>query len=136
MPYGSGSKAEVEQRQKAARKHGVYAVMGRGVDALEPHQRGIYAELQEQLSTRQGTVEALKDAAINTIVLAQIAQSYCIDQFQQGKSLDKIALLGKLPAFWNSAGRAIRAYLDTIPDEKDILDLSESIQRAMEVKRE
>jgi hypothetical protein len=112
MTY-TNSEATLEQRQKAARVHGVYAVRERGADALEPHQRGIYAELDEQLSTRKGTIEALKDAAINTIVLAQIAQSYCIDQFQQGKSLDNIALLGKLPAFWNSAGRAIRAYLDT-----------------------
>jgi hypothetical protein len=136
MPYGSGSKEELEQRQKAARKHGVYAVMGRGVDALEPHQRGIYAELADQLSTRQGAVEALRDAAIHTVLLAQIAQSYCIEQFQQGKSLDKIALLGKLPAFWNSANRAIRAYYDVLPDEKDILDLSESIQRAMERSNE
>jgi len=133
MPYGSGSEAEIKQRVeagKARRVHGTYAVRDRGEEAMTPTQRGKFAELQEQLDTRHGAVGALKDAAVNTIMLANIAQSYCVEQHREGKSLDKIALLRSLPAFWNCAGRAIKAYIEAMPkDDDDVIDLEELRQR-------
>jgi hypothetical protein len=132
MPYsGNGTEAEIEQRRKAARKHGVDAIRRRGQAAMTPGQRGHYTELQEQLSTREGAVDALRDAAVNTIMLAQVAQSYCVEQHQGGKPLDQIPLLRSLPAFWNSAGRALKVYLETLPDDKEVLDLAEHIKQAM-----
>ena len=128
---GKMSQIELQQRRKASRTHGIYALRDRGEEAMTPSQRGAYAELQAQLSTRAGTIEALRDAAANTIMLAQVAQSYCVKQHQAGVPLGDIPLLRALPAFWNSAGRAIKSYLDTLPDEQEVLDLGEMIAQAV-----
>jgi hypothetical protein len=111
--------------------HGVYRLRDHGPAALEPEQRGRYAELQDQLSTKPGAVDALREQAIQTMLLAQIAQSYCVTQYKQGASLDNIALLRVLPAFWNSANRCLKAYLDVLPSEENVLDLGEAITKAV-----
>jgi hypothetical protein len=132
MPYsGKGTDAEIEQRQTAAKTHGVFAFRDRGPSALEPEQRGKYVELQEQLSSRPGAIDALREQAIQTMLLAEIAQSYCVTEYKSGKSLDDIALLRALPAFWNSANRALKTYLDILPIDKDVLDLGEAITKAV-----
>jgi len=107
---------------KNAETHGVYAIRDHGETAMTPDQRSTTAMPKDQLSTREGAIEALKDAAINTIMLAQVAQNYCVEEHRQGKSLDKIALLRSLPAFWNSAGRALKTYLEYIPAGTDPYD--------------
>ena len=132
MPYsGKGTDAEIEQRQEAAKTHGVFAFRDRGPSALEPTQRGKYAELQEQLSTRPGTIEALREQAAQTMLLAQIAQSYVVTEYKAGRSLDSIALLRALPAFWNSANRCLKTYLDVLPNDENILELGETITKAV-----
>jgi hypothetical protein len=72
-----------------------------------------------------------REQAIQTMLLAQIAQSYCVTQYKQGASLDNIALLRVLPAFWNSANRCLKAYLDVLPSEENVLDLGEAITKAV-----
>lgn len=99
------------------RVHGVYSFRDHGPSALEPEKRSKYAELQEQLSTKPGVIEALREQATQTMMLALIAQSYVIEQKQAGQVLDEIDLLRALPAFWNSANRALKTYLDVIPDD-------------------
>jgi len=128
------SEAELEQRSDAGQRsriHGTYAIRDRGQEAMTPVQRSKYAELQEQLLTRQGTEDAMRDAAVNTLMLAGVAQSFCIEQHQKGIPLDRIELLSKLPMFWNSANRALKTYLDTLPKERDILDLATVVTQAM-----
>jgi uncharacterized protein YjcR len=110
-------------------KHGAYAFRDHGPDSLSTEKRGKYAELQEQLSTRPGAFEALKEQATQTMLLALIAQSYVVEQKQAGKSLDDIALLRALPAFWNCANRALKTYLDVLPKDDKRLDLGEAITK-------
>jgi len=132
MPYsGKGTKAEIKQRKEAALKHGVFAFRDHGPSALTKEQRGTYAALQDQLSTRQGAIEVLKEQATQAMLLAEIAQSYCVQQHEAGKSLDEIALLRSLPAFWNSANRALKTYLDVLPKEENRLTLGETITKAV-----
>ena len=57
----------VAQRQEAAKSHGVYAFERRGEAALSTDQRGKYAELQDQLSTRQGAIDALREQATQSM---------------------------------------------------------------------
>ena len=118
---------------KNAVKHGVFAFERRGEAALSTEQRGKYAELQDQLATRRGAMEALREQATQTMLLALIAQSYVVEQKQAGKSLDDIALLRSLPAFWNSANRALKTYLDIMPKEENRLNLGETITKAVEL---
>jgi hypothetical protein len=127
------SDSERKQREEAPLKHGVYRLRDHGPSALDPEQRGKYAELQDQLSTRQGAIEALKEQATQAMLLAEIAQSYCVTQYKAGKCLDDIALLRALPAFWNSANRALKTYLDVLPKDDNRLDLGEAITKAVEL---
>ncbi len=121
----------VAQRQEAAKSHGVYAFERRGEAALSTDQRGKYAELQDQLSTRQGAIDALREQATQSMLLALIAQSYVVTQHEAGKSLDEIVLLRSLPAFWNSANRALKTYLDVLPKDNKRQSLSEVITQAV-----
>ena len=50
---------------------------------------------------------------------------------KNGKPLDDIPLLRALPAFWNSANRALKTYLDVLPDDSEVLDLAEHISQAI-----
>jgi hypothetical protein len=108
------SEAEITQRQEASLKHGAIAFKERGEAALKPEQRGAYAILHDQLSSGEGTVEALKEQAAQTMMLAQIAQAYVIQEYKKGKTLDSIPLLNRLPLFWNSANRCMRNYYDVL----------------------
>jgi hypothetical protein len=127
----AGEKMVPKKGDRNALTHGVYAIRDHGPTAMTPAQRGQYAELIEQLATREGTIDALRDAAVNTVILAQVAQNYCVSMHQAGEPLDQIPLLKSLPAFWNSAGRALKVYLDTIPDDHQVLDLASHIIRGM-----
>ena len=103
-----------------ALKHGVYA------QEITPERRSLRTELSEQLDTRAGVLAALKEQAISTDVLAQVAQAYVVEKQAEGTALDDIPLLGKLPAFWNSANRALQAYLAAMPKDNDgAIDLVE-----------
>lgn len=125
------SEKVIEQREQAARKHGVYAVRDNGPDAMTEPERSRFAELQVQFEDRRGVVAAMRDQAVNSLLLSEIAQAYVISEHKAGVPLDKILLLGKLPAFWNSAGRALKNYLDTLPDDSEVLDLAEHVKRLM-----
>lgn len=108
-----------EGNQNAA-THGVYS------KDVTPERRSARMELSEQLETRDGVREALKDMALDTLTMARAAQSYCIKRYGDGAHLDDIPLLRALPAFWNAAGRALKAYLDALPPEPDdVIDINE-----------
>jgi hypothetical protein len=98
---------------------------------MEPHQLDQAAVLRDQLNTREGTVQALKDTAINTLMIAQVAQAYCVQKHQEGQALDTIPLLGRLPMFWNSAGRALQAYLATLDKGKTGIITAEDVIEAI-----
>ena len=121
----------IAQRANANLKHGVYRLRDSGPGSLDAEKRGKYVELQDQLSSRQGVIETLREQACQTMLLAEIAQSYIVEQKQAGKSLDDIALLRSLPAFWNSANRALKTYFDVLPDDEKRLDLGEAITKAV-----
>ena len=121
-----------EQRRLAARKHGAYGILERGPDAMDTEQRSLYAELREQLGEHAGVLDALKEQAAQSIVIARVAADYVSKQAQSGVPLDEIKLLRVLPAFWNSAARMMGALLAILPAEKDdagVLDLLEKYKR-------
>ena len=126
----------IAQRQDAPLKHGVYRVRDNGPSALTTEQQGEYASLSIQLSTRQGAIDALKEQATQAMLLAQIAQSYVVTQHEAGKSLDDIALLRALPAFWNSANRALKTYLDVLPKENRRMDITDILKGGADDSKE
>jgi hypothetical protein len=121
-----GTESGGQPGNKNAQKHGVFALRDNGERAMTAEQRKTAGQLKRQLESREGVVDALRDAATQTVILASVAQQYCVDQHQAGRPLDDIALLRSLPAFWNSAGRALKTYLDSLPkDSPDAIDLDE-----------
>ena len=128
---GKLTEKNLKQKQGAARKHGAYAIRDRGPAAMTPKQRSMRAELIEQLETKGGVITALRDQAVDLLVLCGVAQSFVIEKHQAGKPLDEIKLLTALPRFFNSTSRALKVYLDAMPDDSEVLDLAEHVTQAM-----
>lgn len=111
--------------------HGVWSIQMRGEQALNPSQQSRFAELENELSDRAGVVNTLKYAAVMTTLIAEVCSSYVQSEAEKGKGLDEIKILARLPGFWNSANRALRAYLAVFPDAEDVLDLADHIKAAI-----
>lgn len=119
----SMSQDELQQRQEANRRHGVYAVQSRGESALRPKQAGRRGELQEILRDKEGIRDVMRERAASAVLIVEIAEGYVAKEAQSGKALDQIPLMKQLAAFQNSAQRALSALYAALPDEERVLDL-------------
>jgi hypothetical protein len=122
------SDAEHEQREQAARKHGAFAFRDRGEDALQPTQRSRLVEINEQLQERPGLVALAQDRALKAIMICEILESYVTEEAQSGKPVHEIPALKVLPAFWNSAQRALAAVIALTPDRKNVVDAAHVLE--------
>jgi len=116
------SDKNLRQRQMAARSHGVFALRDRGEAALDEAGRGRFAELVEQVGTRSGVEELLKEHAAREILMFEIAMSYIASKKDEGVDLGNIAIYTRLPAFMNSVSRTLKDLITLLPDDKDVLD--------------
>jgi hypothetical protein len=136
MP-ASGSKdvmsdAEMEQRQQAARSHGAYAFRDRGEQALEQPQRSRLEELKEQVQERDGVLQLLQERAANAVMVVEVITSHVAREVKLGVQLSDIPVLRALPAFMNTAQRALKDLIDLMPEDKDVMDIGERIARVVE----
>ena len=113
---GELSEAELEVRRKAARTHGAYS------KTMTPERATQLAELEDALSTRPGLVAIQNEQTAKAVAVLNVAMSYAIQQHKDGKPLERIPIFKVLPAFMNSAQRALRQLHDMLPDDRDILD--------------
>lgn len=116
------SEDEREQRAQAARKHGVYS------KKITPEKAAKIAELEDQLSTRPGVVNAMIDQAAKAIQVANVAAGYVAAKHNEGIPLDRIPLAKSLPAFFNTANRALGQLFSMLPDEQQMLDENTILQ--------
>jgi len=116
------NEAELQQRQNAARSHGVFALRDRGEAALDEAGRSRYAELKGQVNTRSGALELLKEHAAREILMFEIAMSYIASKKDEGVDLGDIAIYTRLPAFMNTASRTIKDLIGLLPDDRDVID--------------
>ena len=112
------SQKELHQRSQASRKHGVYS------KTMTPERASQLALLEDDLSTRPGVVAIQNEQTAKAVQVLNVAMSYAIQQHQSGKPLDKIPIFKMLPAFMNSAQRALKQLHEMLPDDRDILDAS------------
>ena len=110
------SQKELHQRQEAPRKHGVYS------KTMTPEKARTIATLQDQMSTRPGVLAVQNEQTAKAVQVADAAMAYVIKNYQSGTPLDRIPLVKALPAFMNTAQRALRQLHDMLPDDRDILD--------------
>lgn len=122
MPYGKGSEAEIEQRQRAARKHGMYGYQQRGELALDIPGRSRLVELREQVQDRSGVMDLISENAVKAVMLVELLTSYIYDQKMSGVRLDEIPALRILPGFMNSAQRSLKDLISLIPSEECVID--------------
>lgn len=106
---------DLEQRQQAARTHGAYAIQARGEEALTDEQRPLLVELREKVQDRDGVLELMKEHAAKAVLIANLMTSYAVEKHQAGVPLEDIAVLGKLPAFYNTAQRALKDLISELP---------------------
>jgi hypothetical protein len=123
----------IRERQEASRIHGAYAFQARGEQALEPPKRGRLAELAELASDRAGLVSLLQDRVVRSCMMCEIIESYIVEETQSGKKLADIPILSKLPAYQNSAQRAIASLVSILPknneDALDAKNILEAVKR-------
>ena len=132
MPYsGEGTEAEIEQRQIASKTHGAYAFERRGEVALNKPGRSRLQELKDQVQNREGVLALMQERAANAVMMVELITSYVAKEHKEGKQLSRIGALGRLPAFMNTAQRALKDLLAVLPDDERVLDIGESITRAM-----
>ena len=124
--------SEIDQRQQAAKSHGAYAFERRGEIALNQTGRSRLQELKDQVQDRQGVLALMQERAANSVMMVELITSYIAKEHKSGKPLSHIKPLGSLPAFMNTAQRALKDLLSVMPDDKQVLDIGESITKAME----
>ena len=123
MPGASKrTEAEIEQRQQAARKHGAYAFRERGESALNPPQRSRLQELKDQVREREGVLDLLQERAASAVMMVELITSYVAEEHEAGKPLSRIKTLRCLPAFMNTAQRALKDLIGLMPEGDDTLD--------------
>jgi len=133
MPYsGEGTEAELEQRQQAAKTHGAYAFERRGEVALNQTGRSRLQELKDQVKDREGVLVLMQERAANAVMMVELITSYIAKEHKEGKPLSRIKTLGSLPAFMNTAQRALKDLLTVLPDDDRMIDIGEKIAKMVE----
>lgn len=122
------SEAEIKQRQQATRKHGAYAFQARGEAALDQPQRSRLQELKEQVKDRDGVLELMQERAANSVMVTELVMSHVAREVKQGKALAQIKILRALPAFMNTAQRALKDLIREMPEGEGISDVDTVLQ--------
>ena len=115
-----------KQRQAAPLKHGAFS------KKMTPEKAAQLAELEDQLSTRPGLVEVQRDQTAKSIQIANAIMGYVVQKHKNGTPLEMINTLNRLPAYMNTAQRALKQLYDMLPDSADVLDaeaILEDLQR-------
>ena len=116
------SQEELHQRAQASRKHGAYSTK------MTPERAHQLAELEDALATRPGVVAIQNEQTAKAVAVLNVAMSYAIQQHKDGKPLERIPIFKMLPAFMNSAQRALKQLHEMLPDDRDILDASNVLE--------
>jgi hypothetical protein len=132
MPYGKGSEAEIEQRQRAAKKHGAYALKERGENSLEPSGRTRLIELREIVQEREGIMSVLKEKAADGVLLFELVQSYVASEVKKGIPITEIPAVKYLPAYFNSMERALKDLICLMPEETSANAELQRIQKVID----
>lgn len=112
MPQGEN--LTLEHQKAAARKHGVYALVGKPLSEWPEDDRALAVKIAEDLDDP----ELLE---VYTKLLAGMALTWCekADTYARTEAaaapdtpLDEIAIVKSLPAFINTAGRRLKAVHD------------------------
>lgn len=111
------TEAELKQRKEAARKHGAYSVMAHGEKALDEQGRTYLAEIRENVQTRDGVLFLMQENAARAQLVANMVTSFVTEEARAGVPLEEIAALRSLPAFYNSAQRALKDLLENLPEQ-------------------
>jgi hypothetical protein len=81
------SQEELQQRQQAARKHGVYS------KTMTPEKARTIALLQDRMSTRPGVLSVQNELTAKAVQIADAAMAYVVKRYQSGVPLDQIDML-------------------------------------------
>jgi hypothetical protein len=123
---------ELRQRQEAARKHGAYAFLTNGEQALDENNRSYLAELRDDVKTREGVLELMKENAAKSKLTADMVLSYIAEEVKAGIPLEEVSVLRALPAFFNTAQRALKDLLENLPPEPRENAEFEKIQKVID----
>jgi hypothetical protein len=118
----------LEQQRRAARKHGIRAYEDRGEESLTHPQRSRLAELKDLVQDKQGVVELLKERAARAVLIIEMAEAWVEKEAQEGKTFDEIGVIRRLGTYQETARRALSDLLKALPNDKDILDITDLLK--------
>ena len=126
----------IKQRQEAPLKHGAHALDHRGETALDTSGRSRLEELKDTVQYRDGVLDLMKERAANAVMMVEMMTAYAAKRHRDGVPLDRIPVLKSLPAYMNSAQRALKDLLQYMPDDKDVLDAVEVLEAIKSGKKD
>jgi hypothetical protein len=122
---------ELQQRQLAARRHGAYAFIARGAQALDTTDRSRLAELAEYVQTKPGVLGLLQERVVNAIMLCELLENHIVAEMEQGKAITDIAATKCLHHYLNSSQRLINTLIREMKNSEEKIDIGETIARAV-----
>jgi len=126
MPHSKQTTAaEKQHSQQASVTHGGYAFQARGAAALDQPRRSRLEELKEAVQTREGALDLMRERAANAVMMTELITAYASRQIKAGLPISDIPIIRALPAFYNTAQRALHDLMLFLPnDDKNSLDLN------------
>ncbi len=97
--------------------HGVYKRALKPLENWPESEQLLVTEVANELKTPDLIEEHLRYRVAQGLVILQVLETYVAQEVAAGVPLDELTILGRWPAFQNSALRALKA-IQTVVDEK------------------
>jgi hypothetical protein len=100
--------AELEQRQQAARTHGLSALAARGEAAMTEEQRSAHVAYLEELRHAEGVRAARVRLGAQALVMVDACYAWIREEMAAGTGFADLAVAARLPAYLNTAARILK----------------------------
>lgn len=118
----------LQQRQRAARKHGIRAYQVRGDESLTPVQRSRLAELFDNTETREGVIQMVRERTTQALLICEMAESWMRSQAELGVAFDKQTLLRRISTYQETARRHLALLWVMLPASEGARDITELLE--------
>jgi hypothetical protein len=119
------TEAAQRQRQKASRKHSIYAFSDRGAEALSTENVNSLNDLRELVKTHPGREELRRELTARVALVCYMGFSELSNDAQKGSIWESPVI--KRAATWVAE---LRRLLDSYPDDLNVID-AESVLSAV-----
>lgn len=106
------SESDLQQKQQAARTHGIHAFERRGADALDPLRVGRLAELRSMVEDAPGRMELRRELTARMALIAEIGFAHLREQAEQGADIWDGGIIRRLSTYVAETRRLLDTFSD------------------------